>query len=319
MNLATPYLGLPLHSPFVVGASPFCDDVYVARKLQDAGAAAVTMRSLFEEQFGLTIWHAPKSAAGYPEFADYQLGPERYLVQLADLKKTLSIPVIASLNGSHPGSWIGFAQRLENAGADAIELNLYQVITDPSVAADQVEKEMIAAVDALTGSVHIPIAVKLSPFHPSIPQLAVALELAGASGLVLFNRFYQPDIDLEEIKVQPQLQLSNSDELLLRLRWLAILSPLLRGSLAVTGGVHTAADTVKALLTGAHAVQLVSVLLKHGPGVISTLRHGLEKWMDGHNFSATEQFRGRLNLARCPDAAAFERANYIRVLQSRKV
>lgn len=325
MNLATSYLGLPLHSPFIVGASPFCDDLYVARKLQDCGAAAVTMRSLFEEQFGSTGWHPPPSAAAsteadpeFPEFADYQFAPEQYLRQVEHLKKTLTIPVIASLNGSHPGNWVEFARRLESAGADAIELNFYHVITDPSVAADQVETEILEAVDTLTGSVHIPIAVKLSPFHPSVAQLAVALELAGAAGVVVFNRFYQPDVNIEEIKVVPTLRLSEPDELLLRLRWLAILSPLLRGSLAATGGIHSAADTVKALLTGAHAVQLVSVLLKHGPRVITTLRQGVELWMRQHNYTEIAQFRGLLNLERCRDPAAFERANYLRVLQSWK-
>lgn len=323
MNLETSYLGLTLRNPFVVGASPFCDDIYLARKLQDAGASAVILRSLFEEQL---VLHPRREtlddiAAGtnYPEFANYQLMPDRYLRQVAALKKTLVIPVIASLNARHAGSWIDFGRRLEDAGADAIELNFYHIVTDPSVAADQVETEMLETVGFLAGSVRIPIAVKLSPFHASVAQLAVALELAGAAGVTVFNRFYQPEINIDDIKVEAQLHLSDRQELLLRLRWLAILSPLLRGSLAATGGVHASADVVKSLLTGAHAVQLVSVLLKHGPLVLATLRQGLEKWMREHGYTEIEQFRGMLNLGRCHDPEAFERANYIRVLQSWKV
>jgi dihydroorotate dehydrogenase (fumarate) len=326
MDLSTHYLGLRLRNPFVVGASPFCDDVYVARKLQDAGAAAVIMRSLFEEQLEMPLRQVSLPAvegseAGdeFPEFADYQLAPAHYLRQVEHLKKTLTIPVIASLNGRQTGAWLEFAKNLESAGADAIELNFYHVVTDPAIAADQVETEMIQTVRAIAGMVRIPIAVKLSPYHASVAQLAVALELAGASGITVFNRFYQPDVNIEEIRVHAQLRLSESDELLLRLRWLAILSPMLRASLAATGGVHTSADAIKTLLTGAHAVQLVSVLLKHGPQVLHTLRHGLETWMRQHNFNEIEQFRGMLNLERSRDAAAFERANYIRVLQSWKV
>jgi dihydroorotate dehydrogenase (fumarate) len=251
----------------------------------------------------------------YPEQADYQLSPEQYLRQVEHLKGAVSIPIIASLNGHHAGSWVDFAARLERAGADAIELNFYQVVTDPTCAADQVEAEMIAVVGAMAAEVRIPIAVKLSPFHASVAQLAVALELAGASGVVIFNRFYQPDVNVEELEVQPQLRLSEPGELLLRLRWLAILAPQLRGSLAATGGVHTANDVVKALLTGAHAVQLVSVLLKHGVGVLSTLLLGLQAWMERHGFATLGEFRGRLDLRRSGDAAAFERANYIRTLQ----
>jgi len=322
MDLATRYLGLSLHSPFVVGASPLCDDVNVARKLQDCGAAAVTLRSLFEEQFmAERRTGAPVAAAGddrppFPSFADYQFSPDQYLRQVDRLKRTLTIPVIASLNGRHSGSWIGFARSVESAGADAIELNYYHVITDPCVAADEVETAMLETVGALAASVGIPIAVKLSPFHTAVAQLAVALELAGAAGIVVFNRFYQPDVDVDELRIEPVLRLSDPGELLLRLRWLAILSPQLRCSLAATGGVHTAADAIKTLLTGADAVQLVSVLLRHSPHFLGALRQGVEHWMREQHFTTVGQFRGRLNLANCPDPAAVERANYLRVLQS---
>lgn len=323
MNLATTYLGLPLHSPFVVGASPCCDDVEVTQRLQDAGASAVVMRSLFEEQINAVRRPAgaqrTTDGSEFSECADYQLSPAEYLRQIEHLKRNLSIPVIASLNGHHAGSWIDFAARLERAGADAIELNFYQVVTDPGVAADQVEMEMLEMVGHVSSSVRIPVAAKLSPFHASVAQVAVALELAGASGIVLFNRFYQPDVNTDDLEVQPLLRLSDPGELLLRLRWLAILSPLLRGSLSATGGIHTSTGVVKAILTGAHTVQLVSVLLKHGPRVISALGDGLEAWMREHGYADLNQFRGMLNHQRCRDSAAYERANYIRVLQGWKV
>jgi dihydroorotate dehydrogenase (fumarate) len=317
MDLSTDYLGLRLRSPFIVGASPFYDDPAVARKVQDHGAGAIVMRSLFTEQ----LLAAPAEAADGPakpalESIGYQTSPEQYLRRLEHLKRHLTIPVIASLNGHQPGAWTEFAQRLEQAGADAIELNFYRVVTDPSMAPDQVESDMLETVGRVTRSVRIPVAVKLSPYHTSVAQLGIALELEGAAGLVVFNRFYQPDVDTETLEVRSALQLSDPAELLLRLRWLAILSPLLRGSLAASGGVHSADDTVKAVLTGAHAVQVVSVLLKHGPMALATLRAGLRAWMKDHGYTKLDQFRGRLNLARCRDPAAFERANYIRVLQS---
>ncbi len=326
MNLATNYLGLKLRSPFIVGASPFCDDVHHALQLQDAGAGALVMRSLFEEQIenDPAAQHTPSAdptrpEANYPEFADYQLSPEQYLKQLRHLRKTLTIPVIASLNGHRPGHWIDFAEQLQEAGAAAIELNFYQVVTDPAIAADDIESEMLHTVRELAAAVSIPIAVKLSPFHTSLAQLALALELEGAAGVVLFNRFYQPDIDPEELDVQPQLRLSDPGELLLRLRWLAILSPQLRGSIAATGGIHTSAAVAKAILAGAHAVQLVSVLLRQGPHILSAINRDLQTWMVHHGFADLESFRGRLNLRRCPDAVAFERANYVRVMQSWKI
>ena len=325
MNLTTSYLGLDLCSPFVVGASPFCDDVHLARKLQDAGAGALVMRSLFEEQIHPPPRRVSLALPGssgseeFPEFADYQLSPESYLRQLAHLKKNVSIPVIASLNGSHPGAWTDFASKLEAAGADAIELNFYRVVTDVTIAADQVETEMLETVGLIAGAVRIPVAVKLSPFHTSLAQLAVALELAGAAGVVIFNRFYQPDVNTTDLEVQTHLRLSEPAEILLRLRWLAILSPQLRASLAATGGFHTADDVVKALLTGANAVQLVSVLLRHGPAVLGTLVQGLLAWMSAHGYTGIDEFRGLLNLRGCRDASAFERANYIRTLQGWKV
>lgn len=324
MNFATTYLGLDLKNPFIIGASPFCDDLDMARVLQDSGAAALVMRSLFQEQ----IAPKPRSASShkkirqpdlFPDYAEYQIAPDDYLRQITRLKQTVSIPVIASLNGHHPGKWTDFSRQIERAGADAIELNFYQVVTNAAVAADEIETEMLEMVNHVSGSVRIPVAVKISPFHTSVTQLAVALELAGAAGVVVFNRFYQPDINVDDVEVQSSLRLSDPGELLLRLRWAAILSPLLRGSISVTGGVHTWAGAVKALLCGAHTVQLVSVVLKHGPHVLASVREGLEAWMRDHGYSSLDQFRALLNHARCSDPAAYERANYIRVLQSWKI
>lgn len=320
MNLSTRYLGLTLKNPFIVGASPFCDHLDHARALEDAGAAAVVMRSLFEEQ--ITAGRQPGSRsieAEFAEFADYQLCPNEYLRQLERLKQVLSIPVIASLNGHHPNHWTDYARKLEDAGADAIELNFYQVITDPAIAADEVETEMLETMGLVTNSTSLPVAAKISPFHGSVAQLSVALELAGASGIVLFNRFYQPDVNTEDLEVHPILRLSEPSELLLRLRWLAILSPLVRAPLSVTGGVHSWSAVVKAILTGATTVQIVSHLLKHGVNALAGLREGLEAWMREHAYDSPDDFRGMLNLQRCRDTSAFERANYIRVLQSWKM
>jgi dihydroorotate dehydrogenase (fumarate) len=326
MNLSTNYLGLTLSSPLVIGASPFCDHVRSARRLQDAGAAALVMRSLFEEQLEPPprvvrdqVLSESEASETFPEFADYQLAPEQYLRQLTRLKRELSIPVIASLNGHRPGGWVDFGKRLEKAGADAVELNFYEVVTDQSVQADQIETDILATVGDLAQSLKIPVAVKLSPFFTSLTQLVVGLELAGASGIVLFNRFNQPDVNIDEVEIQPRMLLSDSSELLLRLRWLAILAPELRGSLAATGGVHTAADMIKAILSGADVVQVVSAVLKHGPAVLGTLLQGLQRWMDLRGCVDIAQFRGLLDQRHCLNTGAFERANYIRTLQSWKV
>ena len=328
MKLATKYLGLPLRSPFVIGASPFCDDIAIAQQLQDAGAGAIVMRSLFEEQIdaeALSLLHHTEASAGYaeatsyfPRFAEYQLSPDRYLRQIAALKRMLTMPVIASLNGARPGGWTQYAQRFESAGADAIELNLYQLVTG-EVPGHEVEADMVETVRQVVESVRIPVAVKLSPFHTSLVHFVSSLEQAGASGVVLFNRFYQPDFNIEELVASPELALSDRSELLLRLRWIAILASRVRGSLAATGGVHTTSDMVKAILAGADAVQLVSVLLRHGHRFLNTLVNGLRQWLDEHEYESVEQLRGVMSHRRCPDPGAFERANYIRILQAWRV
>jgi dihydroorotate dehydrogenase (fumarate) len=330
MKLATEYLGLPLRSPFIVGASPFCESAGMARQLQDAGAGAFVMRSLFEEQIDAEelalVRHIetpadsnPEAASYFPQFAEYQLSPDRYLRQIEELKRALTIPVIGSLNGARPGGWTNYARRFEAAGADAIELNLYQLVTDATVPGDEIEADMVETVRQVVAAVKIPVSVKLSPFHTSPANFAATIEHAGAAGVVLFNRFYQPDFNIEELAATPQLALSDRSELLLRLRWIAILSPQLRGSIAATGGVHTTSDVVKAVMAGAHAVQVVSVLLRHGPRILTTLVNGLRDWLDEHGYETLGQLRGAMSHRRCPDPAAFERANYIRILQTWKI
>lgn len=330
MNLTTHYLGLNLSSPLIVGASPFCDHIDAACRLEDAGASAIVMRSLFEEQIDYEqralsfLVETPaesfaEATSYFPGFSEYQLTPDQYLKQLSHLKATLRIPIIASLNGYRPGGWTDYALRMERAGADAIELNLYQLVTDPRTSGDEIEADMLETVRNVAGSVKIPVAVKISAFHTAPGQFALALEHAGAKGVVLFNRFYQPDFNLEDLDVRPHLRLSDSSELLLRLRWLAVLSPHVKGSLSCTGGVHTKEDVIKALLAGAHTVQLVSVLLKHGPQILSLLREGLRQWMVENEYATIAELCGALNLKRCPDPTAHERANYIRILQSWRV
>jgi len=330
MNLTTQYLGLKLKNPLVVGASPFGDNTYMALELQDAGASALVMRSLFEEQVDAeqralvhhlesTANSHPEGTSYFPNFDEYQLAPDQYLRQLGQLKSSLTIPVIASLNGCRPGGWTDYARRLESAGADAIELNLYQLATDPDVAADEVEADLLQTVRNAVEAVRIPLAVKISSFHTAPVHFAKALEGTGVAGIVLFNRFYQPDFNLEELEVQPQLRLSDSSELLLRLRWLAILSPRVRCSLAASGGVHQAEDVVKALLAGADTVQVVSALLKNGPKFLSILIAGLRHWMNEHGYESIGEVRGAMNLRHCPNPAAFERANYQRILQSWRI
>jgi dihydroorotate dehydrogenase (fumarate) len=326
MNLSTTYLGLKLRSPLVIGASPLCESLDTACRLEEAGAAAIVMHSLFEEQIEHeqhALFHHletpaeshSEAASFFPNYDEYRLTPETYVRKLERLKKALSIPVIASLNGRRPGGWVDYARLLESAGADAIELNTYQLATDPNTSGNFIETDILETVRAVVSTVKIPVAVKLSPFHTALAQFATTLDQHGAAGVVLFNRFYQPDFDIDAMEVVPKLKLSTSDELLLRLRWLSILSPHLKGSLACGGGVHTAEDFIKALLAGASAVQVVSLPLEYGPRALIPLIDGLVEWMNDHEYRSVDQLRGTMNLRRCPNPEAHERANYIKVLQ----
>jgi dihydroorotate dehydrogenase (fumarate) len=327
MDLSTRYLGLELAHPFVPGASPLVDDLDMVLRLEDAGAAAIVMHSLFEEQIiqhhtGLPrqpVGHsdsAGEPASWFPGRAEYALTPDRYLEQLLRIKRRVRIPVIASLNGTTPEGWLQYATLIERAGADALELNFYRVATDLLERSIAVERRVIDIVAVLKESIGIPLAVKLSPFYSSLPHLCRQLDQIGADGLVLFNRFYQPNIDLDTREIVPTLHLSDSSELLLRLRWIAILAGRVRPSLALTGGVHDALDAVKAVMAGADCVQVVSTLLRYGPSQLTRIRRDFERWGDEHHYESIGQLRGSLSLVRCADPAAFERGNYLRVLQS---
>ena len=326
MNLTTRYLGLTLAHPFMPGASPLVDRIDTVLQLEDAGASAIVMHSLFEEQitrarFGQDQLQAlsPGSAEAssyFPAGTDYALGPDRYLEQLSLIKSRVGVPVIASLNGTTPAGWLEFARLIERAGADALELNFYHVATDLFEDASSVERRVVDIVAVLKESIAIPLAVKLSPFYSSLPHLAAQLDRIGADGIILFNRFYQPDIDPLTLETVPQLHLSDSSELLLRLRWLAILFGRLRGSLAVSGGVHEPVDAVKAVMAGAGGVQIVSALLKRGPAYLREMIAGFAQWAEEHEYESLDQMRGSMSLARCPDPASFERGNYVRILQS---
>ena len=306
MKLTTRYLGLELAHPFMPGASPLSDTMDSVRRLEDAGASAIVMRSLFEEQI-------LQERFGTSGFA---FGPDRYLEQLRRIKARVAVPVIASINGTTTEGWLKYARLLQRAEADALELNFYHLATDPTEDAATVESRLLDIVAVLKESIAIPLAVKLSPFYSSLPNLARRLDCIGAQGIVLFNRFYQADIDPAELDTLPLLHLSNSDELLLRLRWLAILSASYRGSLAVTGGVHQPIDAVKAVMVGADAVQMVSALLQNGPEYLKVVRDGFERWGDEHGYESVDQLRDSMSLAHSSHPRAAERKNYLDILQS---
>jgi dihydroorotate dehydrogenase (fumarate) len=327
MDLSTTYLGLNLPHPIMPGASPLVDHLDLVKRLEDAGAAAITMHSLYEEQItreqlGMVyqmelLDNGNAEALSYfPRADEYRLGPHQYLEQIRLIKQTVKLPVIASLNGTTAAGWLEYATLIQQAGADALELNVYHVAADPRETGAAVEQRLVEIVRTVKQSVTIPISVKLSPFYSSVAHLASQLDELGVDGLVVFNRFYQPDIDLQELSVVSSLSLSSSSDLLLRLRWLALLYGRVKASLAVTGGVHTPADALKAVMAGASAVQTVSALLQHGPGHIRTLVDGMRAWLDEHEYESLKQAQGSLSLERSPNPAAFERAQYMRLLQT---
>ena len=325
-NLSTNYLGLKLANPVVPGASPLTGNVDMVRRLEDAGAAAIVMHSLFEEQIEFDVGAEfalmrrfedvfSEAARFFPANSDFALGPDEYLNRLRHIKDVVGIPVIASLNGTRPGRWVDYATLIEKAGADALELNIYNVATDSHIPGTEVRDDMLEIVRGVKKAIKIPVAVKLAPYFSSFSNIGSLLQEAGADGLVMFNRFYQPDIDLETLEVVPRLELSTPDELRLRLRWLAILFAQVNIPMAVTGGVHDSHDIVKSLLAGATVAQVASCLLKKGPEHVTALVDGLRYWMEENEYESVAQMRGALSLANCPDPAAFERANYLKTLQ----
>ena len=323
----TVYLGLRLPHPFIAGASPFGYHVDSVRRLEDAGAAAVVLHSLFEEQITMMTEGRvsgmdpadPECAAVVNEFPgpdEYPLAADAYAEHVNRLKSVVRIPIIASLNGTSAEHWLRFARVIEQAGADALEINPYEVVTDPGVPGVAVERRLTDMVRNLKHVLRIPVAVKLSPFYSALANVARQLDEAGADGLVLFNRFYQPDVDIKTMQVVPSLELSTSAELRLRLRWIAILHGHARPSLATSGGVATPEDGIKAILAGADVVQLVSSLLLRGPAHVGAMLMALERWLDWHKVASLAEVRGRCSQRLTRDATAFERAQYIRTLQS---
>ena len=327
MDLSTTYLGFTLPHPLIPGASPLSADFDMVRRLEDAGAAAIILPSLFEEQITAdeagSVQHIQaheesnaEAQSYFPLAGDYAMGPERYLEHVRRVSSAVKVPVIGSLNGTSAAGWLNYARLIQDAGADALELNFYHVATDPAESGASLEQRLLDIVRAVKSHVSIPVAVKLSPFYSSIANLAQHLDQAGADGLVLFNRFYQPDIDPEALDAVPRLQLSDSSELLLRLRWLAILSGRVRASLSATGGVHTGLDVVKAVMSGAHSVQMVAALLTHGPVHLVKIRRELGHWFEEREYESLVQAQGSMSLRRCPDPEAFERGNYMKILQT---
>jgi dihydroorotate dehydrogenase (fumarate) len=327
MDLSTTYLGLRLAHPFMPGASPLADELDDVKRLEDAGASAIVLRSLFEEQivreevstFIHTEGHGHSFAEAlcfFPSPERFVFGPEEYLEQVRQVKATVRVPVIASLNGATRGGWLRYARLIEQAGADALELNVYTLPTSPEETGQTVEDRVVELLAEVKRAIRIPVAVKLSPFYTALAHFGRRLDQAGADALVLFNRFYQPDIDIEELQATRSLFMSTRAELPLRLRWLAIFSGRLRASLAASGGIHAADDAIKAVMAGAHAVQLVSALLQRGPRYLATLREEVVRWMEEHEYDSIAQMRGNMNLTSCPDPTVYERANYMLILQS---
>jgi dihydroorotate dehydrogenase (fumarate) len=326
-DLATRYLGLQLRSPLVPSASPLGQRVDTMKRLQDAGVGAVVLPSLFEEQVeheelqihGVLDLHAdsnPEALTYFPEFEDYDSSTVAYLRHVELCKRDLEIPVIGSLNGVSAGGWVSYARRIEDAGADALELNIYLIAADPDETSDAIEMRYVKLVEAVRGEITIPLAVKIGPFFSSVGHMAHRLVAAGADGLVLFNRFMQPDIDLETLRVDPVLHLSTSAEIQLPLRWIGILRDKVHASLALTTGCHTTEDALKGLLVGADVVMMASALLHEGPEHAKTVLDGIRTWLDEHDYGSVEELRGSMSMANVPNPVAFARANYARLVTS---
>jgi dihydroorotate dehydrogenase (fumarate) len=327
IDLSTTYLGLSLKNPLVVSASPLSEDLDNLVRMEKAGAAAVVLHSLFEERIHLESHDLDRQldsgtesfaeALSYlPDMADYNLGPEGYLEHVRQAKATVKIPIIASLNGSSVGNWTRYAWEIQEAGADALELNIYYLPTDPELAGVQIEQMYGNLVRKVKSGLRIPLAVKLSPFFTAMANLAWQLEEAGADALVLFNRFYQPDFDLDSLEVTPSLVLSSSHELLLRLHWVSILYGRVRSDLAITGGVHTALDVLKAMMAGARVAMMTSALLKHGIESLTEVLADLEQWMHEREYTSIRLMQGSMSQRSVADPSVFERANYMKVLRS---
>jgi dihydroorotate dehydrogenase (fumarate) len=327
IDLSTNYLGLRLRTPLVASSSPLWKDLDNLRGLEQSGASAVVLHSLFEEQIVIESEsldrlldqgsHSfPEASTYFPDLPSFQVGPGAYLEHVRRAKQALRIPVIASLNGVSSGGWIRYAREMEQAGADALELNVYFLPSNIEEEGWEIERSYCELMANIRAEVRIPIAVKLAPYFTSMANMAYRLSLAGADGLVLFNRFYQPDFDLETLEVKPDLKLSTSDELRLRLHWVALLSTRVRPDLAITGGIHTAEDVVKGVMAGAKVVMLTSALLRKGIPYLSDLEKAVVAWMEDHEYESISQMRGSMSADAVAEPAAFERTNYLKVLSS---
>jgi len=330
MDLRTTYMGLNLRNPLVVSASqPLSDEIGKIRKMEDAGAAAVVLYSLFEEQLRLETYELdhhmtagtnsfPEALSYFPEPAQFQLGPEEYLDHIQQAKEAVEMPIIASLNGSTLGGWTDFAKKIEQAGADALELNIYYIPTDINLSSAAIEQTYLDILKAVKSTVKIPVAVKLSAFFSNLANMAKRLDEAGANGLVLFNRFYQPDISLDDLEVQPSVLLSTPQALRLPLRWIAILHGRVHADLAATSGVHNARDVLKMLMVGANVTEMCSALLARGIDHLGVVEREMREWMEEHWYDSVEQLQGSMSQMKCPDPSAFERAQYMRALTNYK-
>ena len=327
MDLTTYYLGLRLRTPLVVGASPLSEEIGNIERMQDAGASAVVLYSLFEEQLRqdrlelhTRLEHgtqsSPESLTYFPESEHYQLGPEEYLAHIQKAKKAVQIPIIASLNASMDGDWTRYAKVIEQAGADALELNIYSIPTDMNTTGAEVEQTYFDILKAVKAEVSIPVAMKLSPFFSNFANVAKRLDNAGADGLVLFNRFYQPDIDLDQLEVKPNILLSTPMAMRVPLRWIAILYDRVRANLAGTSGIHRATDVLKMLMAGADVAMLCSVLIRHGIPQIKVIERDLMNWLEEREYISVQQLRGSLSQKNTDDPSAFERAQYMRAISS---
>ncbi len=326
MDLSTTYLGFPLANPFVCSSSPLAQDRSQLRRMEDAGMAAVVLQSLFEEQIeqeALELHHAldhhaesyHEALSYFPDMKEYNLGPDGYLKYIEEAKQAVAMPIIGSLNGHTPGGWVRYARLMQQAGADALELNVYDIPSDPQVSGEAVESRVIDLVQAVRAEITLPLAVKLSPFYTAPAHLIQRLKQAGAQAVVLFNRFYQPDFDIDHLHVNHQLKLSHSDELLTRLHWVALLFGRVEIDLAVTGGVHTARDVLKCMMAGANVVMMASALIRHGVDHVSQLIEEILQWMFDHEYESIRQMQGSLSFRRAADPSVFERCNYMKLLR----
>lgn len=329
MDLTTSYLGLTLRTPLVPSASPLSEEIDNIKRMEDAGAAAVVLYSLFEEQLTLDRYELhhhltegtesfAEALTYFPEPTEYHLGPEEYLNHIRKAKAAVRMPIIASLNGNSIGGWTRYAQQMQEAGADALELNVYHIPTDMEQTAEDVERTYLEILQAVKGVTTIPVALKLGPFFSNMARMARRLDEAGANALVLFNRFYQPDIDLEALEIRPRVLLSTPQAARLPLTWIGILYGRIRAQMAATSGIHEADDVLKMLMVGADVTMLCSTLLRHGIEHIRTIEQGLRHWMEENEYTSVQQMKGSMSQQNCADASAFERAHYISTLHSYK-